>query len=65
VENNLSAISMIQAMGIFGHALLPDLKHPMIATRDIGNYAAERILKLDSPAQANARVARRTRYLDE
>ena len=47
MENNLAAIGMIQAMGIFGHALTPDLKHPMIATRDIGDYAAQRILKLD------------------
>jgi uncharacterized protein YbjT (DUF2867 family) len=47
MENNLLAIGMIQAMGIFGHALLPDLKLPMIATRDIGDYAAGRLLKLD------------------
>ena len=47
MENNLLAIGMIQAMGIFGHALLPDLKLPMIATRDIGEYAAGRLLKLD------------------
>jgi uncharacterized protein YbjT (DUF2867 family) len=47
MENTLTAISMIQAMGIFGHAVLPDLKLPMIATRDIGDYAAGRILKLD------------------
>jgi uncharacterized protein YbjT (DUF2867 family) len=47
MENNLSAIGMIQGMGMFGHALLPELKHPMIATRDIGDYAAQRILKLD------------------
>src|ERR1700732_113488 len=47
MENNLAAIGMIQAMGIFGHALIPDLKLPMIATRDIGEYAAQRILKLD------------------
>jgi uncharacterized protein YbjT (DUF2867 family) len=47
VENNLAAIGMIQGMGIFGHAVLPELKHPMIATRDIGDYAAQRILKLD------------------
>jgi uncharacterized protein YbjT (DUF2867 family) len=47
MENNLAAIGMIQAMGVFGHALTPDLKHPMIATRDIGDYAAQRILKLD------------------
>jgi uncharacterized protein YbjT (DUF2867 family) len=47
MENNLTAISMIQEMGIFGHALLPDLKLPMIATRDAGNYAAQRLLDLD------------------
>jgi uncharacterized protein YbjT (DUF2867 family) len=47
MENSLAAIGMIQAMGMFGHALSPDLKHPMIATRDIGDYAAQRILKLD------------------
>jgi uncharacterized protein YbjT (DUF2867 family) len=47
MENNLAAIGMIQAMGVFGHALTPDLKHPMIATRDIGDYAARRILNLD------------------
>jgi uncharacterized protein YbjT (DUF2867 family) len=47
MENHLAAIGMIQGMGMFGHAVLPDLKIPMIATRDIGEYAAERILKLD------------------
>jgi uncharacterized protein YbjT (DUF2867 family) len=47
MENNLAAIGMIQEMGIFGHALLPDLKLPMIATRDVGDYAAQRLLGLD------------------
>src|SRR5580658_1432526 len=47
MENNLAAIGMIQEMRIFGHALLPDLKLPMIATRDGGDYAAERLLDLD------------------
>src|SRR6266849_5532814 len=47
MENNLAAIGMIQGMGMFGHALLPDLKLPMIATRDIGEYAARRMLNLD------------------
>jgi len=32
---------------VFGSALRPDLKIPMIATRDIGVYAAGRLLKLD------------------
>ena len=47
MENNLAAISMIQEMGIFGHALLPDLKLPMTTTRDVGNYAARHLLDLD------------------
>src|SRR6266852_429523 len=47
MENNLAAIGMIHGMGMFGHALLPDLKLPMIATRDIGDYAARRMLDLD------------------
>ena len=38
---------MIKGMGIFGHALLPDLNLPMIATRDVGDYAAQRLLDLD------------------
>jgi len=47
MENNLAAIDMIRGMGIFAHALLPDLKLPMIATRDVGDYAARRLLDLD------------------
>jgi uncharacterized protein YbjT (DUF2867 family) len=47
MENNLAAIGIIQGMGIFGHALLGELKQPMIATRDIGDYAAQRLLNLD------------------
>jgi len=46
-ENHLAAMQMIQMMGVFGGALRGDLKIPMIATRDIGAYAAERLLKLD------------------
>jgi uncharacterized protein YbjT (DUF2867 family) len=46
-ENHLTGIQMIQMMGLFGGALKGDLKIPMIATRDIGAYAAERLLKLD------------------
>jgi uncharacterized protein YbjT (DUF2867 family) len=46
-ENHLAGISMIRMMGIFGGALKSDLKIPMIATKDIGAYAAERLLKLD------------------
>jgi uncharacterized protein YbjT (DUF2867 family) len=47
MENNLAAIDMIHGMGLFGHALLPGLKLPMIATSDVGDYAAQRLLDLD------------------
>src|ERR1700688_1020371 len=47
MESNLAAIGMIHGMGIFGNALLPDLKVPMAATRDVGGYAAQRLLHLD------------------
>jgi uncharacterized protein YbjT (DUF2867 family) len=51
-ENHLAAIGMIQMMGLFGGALKGDLPIPMIATRDIGAYAAERLLKLDFNGKA-------------
>jgi len=47
MENNLAAIEMIHRMGMFGHALLPDLELPLIATQDVGDYAAQRLLNLD------------------
>jgi hypothetical protein len=47
MENNLAAIDMIHGLGLFGHALLPNLKLPMIATHDVGDYAAPRLLDLD------------------
>jgi uncharacterized protein YbjT (DUF2867 family) len=47
MENNLAATGMIHGMGLFGHVLLPDRKLPMIATRDVGNYGAQRLLDLD------------------
>jgi uncharacterized protein YbjT (DUF2867 family) len=47
MENNLVAIGMIHRMGIFAGALLPDLKVPMISTRDVGDYAVKRLLDLD------------------
>src|SRR3981189_579029 len=47
MENNLAAIDMIHGMGLFGNALLPNVKLPMTATRDIGDYAAQRLLHLD------------------
>jgi uncharacterized protein YbjT (DUF2867 family) len=47
MENNLAAIGMIHGMGLVGNALLPEVKLPMIATRDVGDYAAQRLLHLD------------------
>jgi uncharacterized protein YbjT (DUF2867 family) len=47
MENLLAAIGMIHEMGIVGNPLLPDLKQPLIATRDVGDYAAKRLLDLD------------------
>ncbi len=47
MENHLQAIGMIREMGVFGSALLPDVSLPMIATRDVGDYAAQRLLHLD------------------
>src|SRR6202051_1855170 len=47
MENNLAAIGMIHGMAVFGNALLPHLKLPMAATRDVGDYAAQRLPHLD------------------
>ena len=47
MENNLALIGMIQGMGLVGNALIPDLKLPMAATRDVGDYAGQRLLHLD------------------
>src|SRR6202051_3723859 len=38
MENSLLAVGMIHNMGVFGYALLSDLKLPMAATRDVGAY---------------------------
>jgi uncharacterized protein YbjT (DUF2867 family) len=47
MENELQGAEVIKNFGIFGSVLKPDLKIPTIATRDIGAYAAERLLRLD------------------
>src|ERR1700761_5073302 len=56
MENNLAAIGMIHHMGIFGNALLPDLKIPMAATRDVGEYAGQRLLHLDFSGKQTCEV---------
>jgi uncharacterized protein YbjT (DUF2867 family) len=47
MENTLMQAAMIQTLGMAVGPLLPDLKIPMIATRDIGVAAAEALLRLD------------------
>jgi uncharacterized protein YbjT (DUF2867 family) len=51
MENNLHGVGTIRGMGLFGNALLPDVKLPMIATQDVGDYAAQRLLHLDFPGK--------------
>jgi uncharacterized protein YbjT (DUF2867 family) len=47
MENLLGQVGAIQNFGIAGSPVRPDLPIPMIATEDIGNAAAEHLLKLD------------------
>jgi uncharacterized protein YbjT (DUF2867 family) len=47
MENTLAQIGIIQMLGISAGPLNPELKLPMIATRDIGVAAAEALLRLD------------------
>lgn len=46
-ENNLAAIGLVKAMGALGGALRADVAMAHIATRDIGEVAARRLLALD------------------
>jgi uncharacterized protein YbjT (DUF2867 family) len=47
MENTLAQIDPIRAAGIAAGPLRPDLKLPMIATRDIGAFAAQVLLQLN------------------
>ena len=47
MENTLGMVGMIKQMGIMGSPIKSDLSFPMIATKDIANYAAKRLLALD------------------
>ncbi len=47
MENLLANIDMIKKMNMMGSALRGDLKFPMIATKDIARFTAERLLKKD------------------
>lgn len=52
MENTLPQIGVIKSMGMLAGPLRPDLKLPMIATRDIGRFAAQALLKLDFTGQS-------------
>jgi uncharacterized protein YbjT (DUF2867 family) len=47
MENTLSQVNAIRALGSAAGPLRPDLKLPMIAARDIGTVAADVLLRLD------------------
>ncbi len=66
MENNLKSIGMIHGMGVLGNALLRDVKLPMIATPDVGDYAAQRLLHLDfSGKQARELLGERDLSMSE
>lgn len=47
MENTLAQIGIIKAMGVIAGPLRAELEIPMIATRDIGAAATDRLLRLD------------------
>ena len=47
MENSLGMIGLIKQAGIMGSPVKADLSFPIIATKDIGNYATKRLLALD------------------
>lgn len=47
MENYLMAIGLIHSMGFIGNGIKGEMKIPMIATRDIGSYAAEALVARD------------------
>jgi uncharacterized protein YbjT (DUF2867 family) len=51
MENNLASIGMIKGMGLNGSALRADLELVQVATRDIGEVAARKLLALDFRGQ--------------
>jgi uncharacterized protein YbjT (DUF2867 family) len=60
MENTLAQIGIIKAMGVAAGPLRAELELPMIATRDIGAFAAERLARLDfSGAQTQELLGQR------
>ncbi len=56
MENTLSQIGIIKSIGVMAGPLRAELKLPMIATRDIGAAAADRLLRLDFTGQRTAEL---------
>jgi len=47
MENSLGMVGLVKQAGIMGSPINADLLFPVIATKDIGNYASKRLLALD------------------
>ncbi len=47
MENTLGMVGLVKEAGIMGSPIKGDLSMPVIATKDIANYAAKRLLALD------------------
>lgn len=57
MENFLGNIGMIKGMGIFGYSLHPDVKMPMVHTRDIAQVALRHLLSLDFKGHSHVFVS--------
>lgn len=53
MENIFGSLSLIKKMGIYGSATPPEYGWPLVATRDIGAYAARRLSALDLKGKAH------------
>jgi len=56
MENTFAQIGIIKELGVMAGALRAELEIPMIATRDIGAAAADRLLRLDFKGQHAAEL---------
>jgi uncharacterized protein YbjT (DUF2867 family) len=56
MENFFFSVDAIRGMGVIGTPVRGDLPIAMIATRDIGVYAAERLLKLDFSGKSSQQL---------
>jgi len=66
MENTLAEIRNIQTMGKAAGPFRPDLKLPMIATRDIGEAAADALLRLNfNPAETRELQGQRDLSMSE